>query len=273
MVNGIVPETFGYDAIAHCLTLYDWDCDADESWIEMVERVFSALGSAPAQVTANLAEKTIYGGYVRTRKRLISSLEHSRDYGKCNVRIRSNLVHDDGGGSPSDYQVDFWEKENKRKALCIAARHGSISSADHLMNLVGEITLSYTGACYGAAFDFPASYDPESYLCSVGFIPKGGSFMANKAHSERINRWSKRATYGELSPRAGYFREIYEINLLNDAHFNKPFKNGLFGDFAKSVGAIHPLPYCEGMYRWDVPRDKLQKVQELMESSDLVLSS
>jgi hypothetical protein len=141
------------------------------------------------------------------------------------------------------------------------------------MSLVGEIILSYVGACYGAAFDFPASFGPESYLCSVGFIPKGGSFIANQDHSERINRWSKRATYGELSPRAGYFREVYEINLINDAHLIAPFKNGLFGDFANSVGVIQPLPYCDGMYRWDVSKENLQKVQETMEDSGLILSS
>jgi hypothetical protein len=273
MINGVMPKTFGRDAIAHCVTLYDWDGTVNESWIEMSEKIFDALGTVPAEGTGNVHKKHTHGSYSRIKKRLRTFLEQAPECGEFDVRIRSAIISSAYEASPSEYEIVFSGSERTRKKMCVAARHGNITSLDHLISLIGEIILGYTGVCYGAAFDFPAEFSPSCYLSSIGFLYKGIPWGANQAYTDRITRWSKRAMRGDLSPRTGYFREVYEINLLNDAHLNASFRDSLFRDFAKSVGVIQPLPYCNGMYRWDVPRGKLQEVQEVMESSGLVLSS
>lgn len=273
MINEFMPKNFDSDATSHCVMLYDWNREVNESWIEILEAIFDALGAVPAEATSNIGGKNLHGPYLKSKDKLRNFLEKALDYGEFDVRIRSSVTHHSDQAFPSDYEFSFNGSKIRRKKLCVAARHGHIHSSDYLMNIAGEILIRSTGSCYGAAFDFPAAFGPSFYLSSIAFSPQGIAWDANQAYADRITRWRDRTARGKLSPSAGYFREVYEINLLTDAHLGAPFKNGLFGEFARSAGIVHSLPYCDGMHRWDVPRGTLQKVQGLMESSGLVLSA
>lgn len=273
MINGSMPKESENFSTAHCMTLYDWNREVDEYWIELFEKVFLAVDSEPVAGIANLDGKNVSGSYLRSKNRIRKFLEKAPEWGEFDVRIRSANTNPGDEAFPSEYELSLSGSKLRRKKLCFAARHGRISSPSIMMEIIGQTIIDYTGPCYGGVFEFPAHFGPSFYLSSIAVSPRGVAWDANQDYADRITRWRDRTAHGALSPSAGYFREIYEINLLTDGHLRNPFQGRPFREFAASVSMIYPLPYCEGMYRWDIPKKALKRVQNLMEGSGLVLSA
>lgn len=278
MLEGMLPQTSGPTEKAYCLTLYDWPCPVNETWLQMAMDIFQRFKREPIEGTGSFRKKTSHGAYIRTRRRLAHFLENAATGSGFDIRLRGMETNSDEGHFPTDIEFSFGGDDIVRgrpdlRKLCFAVRENLAPNLSHFIGLVCSDLLAKSGPCYGAAFEFPAMYGPSCYFTSVSCIPKGESWQANRSHATRITRWRDRTRRDRFKPSDGYFREVYQTNLVTEAHLNMPFRDEPLRVFAEQVGDIQILPFCEGVFRWDIEQNILPQVQKAMETSGLVLSS
>ena len=253
--------------------VFDWERQVESSWLDVFEFLFSEFDLEPAEGTGNLGKRQSHGAYKRVRRKLAEFLGEAEEAESFSIRIRSEATHPRDGFFPSDALVSFGVSSGPRKAACFAVREGLVSAPDELVQRIGPPVLSKFGAFYGGAWDFPAAFGPDAYLVSLGAVPKGHLSTSNADYFARITQWRKNVLNRKLRPASGYFREVYPINFLLETHLNMPFRDEPLSGFMTETGTLRSCDFNEQMYRWDVPKERLEEVQGALESSGLILSS
>lgn len=273
MVEGVFPEPQHDGLQAWCFTIYDWSGSVDTTWQDLAEALFARLGEDIVQATGSHDDQHTHGSYRRVRKRVSTFLQYTNETQSFGIRLRSRPVRDPNGFFPSDIELVFAVTKDESTRLCLAVSHDITTDRQQIFEEACVPILELSGRCYGGAFDFPAAFDPECYLSSIGAIPKGGRWSDNRLHTERITLWRDRTFKMGLRPTDGYFREVYCVNLIQQSHLAAPFRGGRLGQFAEEVGSVRKLSVPDDTYLWTIPDEKLSAVRIAMEDSGLVLSS
>lgn len=273
MVDGVFPRTNGSFKSAYCLTLYDWLKPVDATWLMMIADLFSVFGETPIEGTGFFDGVRCHGKYRRVQNKLASYLDTAKDTGSFDVRIRGRSTQLDEAHFPSEIELVFSGARDRLSRFCLAVREEKAEDSRQFLEMTASHVMQKTGLCYGGVFSFPAAYGPESYLSSISAMPKGMKWGANKLYSERITRWRDRTANDGWRPSAGYFREIYSVNIINKNHLEMRFNGGEFRNFADSFGELHSISSCESLYCWVIDEARLVQAQEAAETSGLVLSS
>lgn len=266
----VLPEDWdGTGEIVRCFTLYDWQREFSPERLDVAESIFAEFRVTAYEATARRGEDKSSGRYRRIRKRLVQFLDTANGQHRPDFLIQSQPTTKAEAFFPCDLEMAWAVTLAHRKQLMVAVLATHAASCGDVITRIGQSLFELTGAAYGAAFDFPARYGPTFYLSSLSTIPRGTSSVANEHYTDRLTRW--RANWPHASQ--GYFREIYPINFVLDGHLRMPFEGQPLSDFMDNVGDLHPSQYAEGMYRWDVPPDRLETVRHELEHSGLILSS
>lgn len=273
MPKGILPETYGLDALAQCLMVFDWEYQAEASWLESIEDVFSELDQSPAEGTGHLGDAKSHGKYRRVRKRLGEFLAAGGKGQNFSIRVRSDETHRQDGFLPSNLSISCNAANTSGKSAGVALRAEIIDDLKEFVRRIETPVFKCFGAFYGGAWAFPAAFGPDSYLVSLSTIPKGHKFDSNNDYSARITRWRDNIWHRKVRPSRGYFREVYPINFLLETHLNMPFRDEPLSTFMKETGVLRPCELNKKMHRWDVPPERLKEVRETLEPSGLILSS
>jgi hypothetical protein len=273
MIVRFQPDVSKQQATAVCFTLYDWQHEVTEKWIDATEAIFDYFGIPPMEGTSQLDVRHTHGRFSRVKGKIREFVSQSSDFKEFDVRVRGAVTHADDAFFPSDMEVVFSENRNSVRSLCVSARHNIVSSPIELFNKLVNEFIQISGSCYGAVFDFPTKYGPEAYLSSVSVITKGSKWGENSLYVDRMNRWRDRSKLEIYNPKKGYFRELYEINIITDKHLNMPFKGHTLRQFADYNGLLETIPCLDGMYLWRIPSLLLEDVRGALEDSGLILSS
>ena len=273
MKPGVYPKLEGSGELAVCFSIYDWLNPVTTSWLQEFEKVFSLFGETPVEATAHFQGRKTHGSFGRVRRKLEEFIREGQDLCTLDVRLNGTKTHPDEGHFPSSIVVAASSESKASRKLIVAIRKEVCASTDELFEKAGNDLLANAGSCYGATFEFPAIFGPASYLASVHTIPKGASVTANQDYADRLTRWRKRIMSGRFSMRAGFFREIYEDNLLTENHLDRTFEGGRLAEYMKKVGVVNVVARPSGLYRWRIPNSKLDSVRDRLEKSGYVLSS
>ena len=273
MIKGVLPNTFGHNSVARCVMLYDWAKPVGPEWLSLTRRVFLEFGQEAAEGTGSLGDKKTHGAYKRIRKRLVEFLNASGEIDTLDMRVLSEKCFENEGFFPSRLGMAWSSNTTQNKKAVVAVRDALVDSTDELIERIGKQLFEVTGEAYGGAWDFPATFGPESYLSSVGAVPRGVKWGTNRDYSARITRWRDNIRHRKMKPSRGYFREIYPTNFLLETHLNMPFRDRPLLNYLEETGSLSSFVFAENMYRWDVPKDNLDEVRGALESSGLVLSS
>jgi hypothetical protein len=272
MIKGILPDPIGRNSQALCFMIYDWPKLVGSELIDFIEQLFIEYGQTPFEGTGGCGKSKSHGSYKRVKKRLAGFLDNSADDNYSDIRVFSEKVIDDDF-FPCNICVAWAAGSTCLKKGIIAIREELECNPDSLVDRCGQKLFELTGHAHAGVWKFPAAFSPEAYLSSVHAIPKGTKSLANKEYSDRISRWRDNTRSLEFRVSNGYFREIYPINFLLEAHLKMPFSGKQLKSFMENNGVLKQLEFNHKLYRWDVPESNLSFVRERLEDSGLVLSS
>jgi hypothetical protein len=223
--------------------------------------------------TGHLDDSKSHGSYPRVRKRLAGFLDAYREGASLGVELQSELIDEKQSSFATMTSASIGASRSGARSASIAVDQSLVSSPEQLVEAIASTFFEVTGPCYGGAFRFPVMFGPDGYRVSVGMESRGVPPMANRAYMARITRWRDNLWRRKLRPSSGYFREIYPINFLLDAHLNMPFRDVRLSEFMEVNGTLSNYGLQKGMYRWDVSEKNLDGVREALEPSGLILSS
>lgn len=254
--------------------VYDWDKEITAEWLDFVETLFASFHRSATLVTANREEKKSHGDYRRIKKRLLGFLSDIQPDTRFDARIRSEAgAFSNEAFFPAELEVVFAQSVNGAKQASIHIRDHVIESLDAFVEHLEYRLMELCGPFYGGAWKFPAAYGPASYLASVGTVQKGQHFKINADYTQRLTRFRKNIRGLDISLRQGYFREIYPVNYISEAHLERTLQNRPLSEYIDRYGVVTPVDSTQKMFRWDLGDNELVRVQKELEESGLVLSS
>ena len=273
MIDGIQPKTFGRDKQAYCLMIFGWTKPVDSSIQTFVENLFAKLGSKPMIGTGHSNDANSHGSYNRVKRRIFGFLDNKGISGEFGFRIRSENLENLINFFPCDVEFVANKSSNHPKQAQISVSDELISSPPYLVDLFMEDLLQEFGEFCGGCWSFPSQFGPAAYLSSLGTIPNGVNWGANRAYSNRITRYRDNVWKKGITPSSGYFREIYPINFLLLTHLNMPFRNKALSNYIESHGELIEIKNSKTMFRWNLTTDMLINVRHDLENSGLIISS
>ena len=274
---GLLPEyDFGGGRL-RALLFCEWETPFDERCVFLGERLLNDYGSKPVEGSGGLVgpageQNSAYGDYKKIRPKLIQYLSHPEN-NNPSMWIR---------GGPRENKRDFfpfaleWSlglAHGGQKFGSFAVDESQVPSASDHADRAAPIIFQGLGSAYGGCWDFPSELGADGYSATVSTMPRDMKWGADTLYNARLTRWRDNIWRRKLRARQGYFREIYPINFLLDAHLNAPFEGAPLADFMKKFGALRRCEFNEKMHRWDVPEANLAEVRTALEPSGLVLSS
>ncbi len=273
MVRGVIPDTHGFGRLAACLMVYDWQKPVASKDLVALEACFRILNENPVIGTGHLDDKRSHGTYSRVRRRLAGFLDRYQDVQSLGIKLQS-AANDKGRRLfASAVSASIGASSSMPSSASIAVELDHICSANALVKAIAGPIFEATGPCYGGAFNFPILFGPDGYRVSLAVVPRGVSTMANREYSARITRWRDNLWHRKLRPSSGYFREVYPVNLLLEAHLHMPFQDRPLSEFMTANGSLRPFQFQNEMYQWDVPVEMIEEVREQLEPSGLILSA
>jgi hypothetical protein len=127
---------------------------------------------------------------------------------------------------------------------------------------------------YGIGFEWKREPDPLLHVLGITHgLPRTEE---EEALADHDSLWfEERIARGGASPAmrhlAGYFRDVYELNLLNRAHLNAPLEGTSFAEVVRSHewGSLEEL--AKGNWLWRVPRSAVGEVRRRLSGAGLLL--
>lgn len=129
---------------------------------------------------------------------------------------------------------------------------------------------------WGGVFVFPLAAGAEFYLMDGTYVGTSVKSMGDPArilaeHTARVNRARYRSQTG-YDYAKGFVREVFEINLLSDAHMNARLISGTVRNYAERHGSLRRSSFGS-LWDWRLNPEELQKARADWENSGLVLSA
>jgi hypothetical protein len=269
---GVIPEIDSGGSRLRNLMVYEWEAPLDERCLPLCERLLAEFGISPDEGTGSSGQKRTHGSYKKTRARLAALLA-SGGGSDVSVRVRSVLKSNAPEFFPSEFEAAFGRVHGGQKVGSFAVDQTKVESPKALVDSIAPIVFGVLHSAYGGCWNFPAEYGAEHYVAAINTMPIGMKWGSNPNYARRLVRWRDNIWHRGLRARDGYFREIYPINFLLEAHLERKFRNAALWRFMKEQGSLLQCEFSNKMYRWDVPEQNLSEVRIALESSGLVLSS
>ncbi|ANP44470.1 hypothetical protein ATE48_00300 [Candidatus Viadribacter manganicus] len=164
----------------------------------------------------------------------------------------------------------------KKTWLNLAVSVGIARSPSDLLDLAGS-GLKLLNPSYGAIFRFPVAAGASTYLSGATYSGPtvrelGPPDDVLGPHADRVHR-AKYRTSTEFSYGSGYVREVYEINILSEAHLCAPLLTSTVKAYAESIGNLQASSLWPDLFEWRLERDELDQARADWEHSGLVLSA
>ena len=252
---------------------YDFQRAYSPSWLELSEAIFSEFGLEPTTAVGATEQQQSNGAYRRVKKRLMAFLKMAAEGAEPNIRIDSRWDDSDALFCPCGIRIAFSSTNYGLRNGVVAVRQDLVTDVATLVDRIGDLVLTHTGTAYAHAFDFPLAYGPDYYLLAVGAVPTERTSREDEAYVARITRWRDNTWHRGLRPSQGYFREVYPINLVMQAHLDRQYKKHRLSEYMAEVGSLTKVSGIDGMYRWYIDEERLFEVREELEPSGLVLSA
>ncbi len=269
---GVIPEIDRGGSRLRVLMLYEWKAPLDERCLSLCERLLAEFGISPAEGTGCRGYKRTHGSYKKIRARLAALLA-SGVGADVSVRVRSVLKSTAPEFFPSDFEAAFGRVYGGQKIGSFAVDQTKAESPQALADSIAPIMFGVLDSAYGGCWNFPAEYGAEHYVAAVNTMPIGMKWGSNPRYANRLIRWRDNIWHRGLRARDGYFREVYPINFLLEAHLERKFRNAALWKFMREEGSLMQCEFSDKMFRWDVPEQNLSEVRAALEPSGLVLSS
>lgn len=280
--EGLLPEfDFGSGGWLRSLMFYEWEAPLDERCLFLAEQLLAEFGTEPVEGTGALTnwsgdQRQAHGDYKKVRAKLGRFLTEANQDGnqlQPSMRVRSVPRVAESGFFPCALEVTFAVAPGGQKVGAFSVDDGHIESATTLADRVEALIFGALGTAYGGCWEFPAVLGSEGYVATVSSMPQNMKWGVDEHYVARLNRWRDNIWHRKLRTRQGYFREIYPINFVLDAHLNASFQGAPLSSFMREFGVLRRCEFNKKMHRWDVPPANLAKVRTVLEPSGLVLSS
>ncbi len=267
----IIPSADDDAESTHCIMFYEYNNDVTADWLETAESFFTLFKLSPAKANGHVGKKKSSGSYFRIKEKLKNFLILSSEDYELDIRIDSKHIYKDEKFFPCKMRYSR-QKIHLRQGV-IAVRSSSSDSLDNFISVIAEPLFNSIGISYAHAFDFPACYGPDYYLASVGTVLSRDSLSKNENYKKRLTNWRDNIWHKKKKPSQGFFREIYPINFLLQAHLDRDFQGRPLEDYMKKVGTLERCDFNPEVFRWDVSEDVIDSVRQALEPSGLVLSA
>lgn len=274
---GITPEIDSGGPRLRCLMFYEWETPFDERCLLLSENLLSEFSSTPAEGTGALTDRSgeqrkAHGDYKKVRAKLAGFLANPGD-SVPSISVSGLPRIEASGFFPFAFEVELGAAHEAQKFGSFAVAEKEIAGIHALVDRAAPMVFGVLGSAYGGCWDFPAEYGAGGYVATVNTMLSGMKWGSNEAYGARLNRWRDNIWHRRLRARQGYFREIYPINFVLDAHLEMPFRGTPLRKFIDAEGSLQRCEFNEKMYRWDVPEENLNAVRVALEPSGLILSS
>lgn len=269
----VLPRFKAGEPMAYCLMFYDYDNPLDADWLNIVDHMFESFQQVPGLVVGSLGAKQARGPYRRARSKIERFLDDDSSPDKPDVRIDSEHLFKNEQFMPCRMRVAWSQSLAGINQGVIGVRVDAAKSLDDMVERITERLFEKLGAAYAHAFEFPAAFGPDYYLSSVGSVPSGYSTTENAVYHERLTRWRDNTWHGKKRPRQGYLREVFPVNFVTEEQSRAAAGRSTLKDYMARTGALDQCSFNGAMYRWDVPKDVLDRVRADLEDSGIVLSS
>ena len=252
---------------------YDFEHKITPDWLDMAENLFQIFGYEPSFAIGNFNKKHSDGSYKRIRKRLLSFLTEAEEGDSMDMRLDS--IHDvpEEGFFPCQMHIVWVNHLGGIRDGEVSLRMSAKDDLYKFIDIVAPVIFKKVGKAYGSAFIFPAIYGPDAYHATMSSIPKGGGPNDNPEYSARLMNWCYNNLIKNKRPSQGFFREIYPINFVLQAHLDRDFQGRPLEHYMKKVGTLERCDFNPDIFRWDVSEDVIDSVREALEPSGLVLSA
>ena len=260
------------DKTAFCIMFYDWETGVGAELLSYVEAVFSKFELSPSEGTGSLGKAHSHGGYSRVKGRLKQFLDSQ--FESCvfgDVRVLSEKTYDrELPFCPSKlgFTYGFGERRHKSSVFYVVLKDEIEKTM--LLDEVENRIFKLTGCFYGGAFEMPAKLGPCSYLCSIATWDAKTGQPPTREYAEKITRF-RDSVYSGKYPAMGYFREAYSINYVTQEHLDREIDGQPLADFMRSNGTVKQCDFNAKMYRWDIPKEKIEYANEWLEKAGLIL--
>lgn len=260
------------DKTAFCIMFYDWETGVGAELISLVETIFAKFDSSPSEGTGSLGKAHSHGGFSRVKGRLKKFLDGQ--FESCvfgDVRVLSEKIYDrELPYCPSKlgFAWSFGERKHKKAAFYVVLKDEVEKTI--LLDEVEDRIFKLTGCFYGGAFEIPANLGPESYLCSIATWDAETGQPSTREYTEKITRF-RDGVYSGKYPAMGYFREAYAINYVTQEHLDREINGQSLANFMRSNGTVKQCGFNAKMFRWDIPKEKIEYANQWLEKAGLIL--
>jgi hypothetical protein len=257
-----------------CVMVVDWEESIGGPLLSDIEKLFELYNFLPNEGTGSVGSKNTHGEYSRVKKKLFNFLEAGSVTNSFHdIRVLSEKKYEDAlPFCPSVLGVAWSAGARKDKKAIFYIRNDFLQSKEKFISDIECLFCAHLGEFYGAVFEFSAALGPASYLSSLVALPNGLYSKPDTQYKERITRYRDNVNRSHY-PRLGFFREIYSINYVTEAHLNKKFDGMDLKSFMEKNGNLEKTSFNPNVYRWSIPESNLNKVQDILEGSGIVLSS
>jgi hypothetical protein len=280
---------------------------ASAAWLDWIKSVFDEFGAIPDFGGCTVGENTTkkegplrsYGAFHRIEKKTRILLENKAFTDKgvhlSFDTLPKGTITDKGNGDVmaiidcSEIMERGW---NMRNWAYWSLRCPPAHDPLEVMQRMEEKLIAFLKPQYGFATFYPAIWKWFYPVRGTNQVPTAYSLTNywnpdepdNAIYRDRVWRapndreWSWR-------PQNGWLREVYSVNLVNDAHLARPLQLGplkalfsghavtTFGDYMARHGSLDKNIHGSDLHRWYVPDLIINKVRNDLEHSGLILAS
>lgn len=154
----------------------------------------------------------------------------------------------------------------------VCAERGWLDIA-HQIALARRVGESF-GPCYGIVYYRPHHYGPYQYVYG------GAQFQPKKMTEDEFGHflveggkpWSRWNIQDRAFPAAeGYFRDIYPMSFLPEAHLKAPIDGTTFEAWQQRSGIGTLTEILPGFAAWEVPREHEEEAREVLKRNNRLL--
>lgn len=226
--------------------------------------------------TADFKGETTKGRWSRIRPKVFNILGR---YPELNLAQVGTAFDFNVGEHNDDASLRLVHKDlgiGATQSFSLAVASGLASTAADLLSALAPAVGNHIRPEWGCAFTIPVALGAEFYLGDGTYIGSELKSMSNPntflaQHTARVNRARVRSQYGHDYAK-GYVREVFEINLLSDAHMNAPLNGGSVRHYTATHGTLNRSSFGE-LWDWRLKPEELQQARVDWEDSGLVLSA
>jgi len=276
-----LPDSIWRSGSVVCAEFCDWSAPTPGNlWIDIAEGVFNALNAIPQRGEAFSCDVEPSQG--RSDLRNVGRWKSIRARASRTISTPARLTHLSlntdydhiVGENPFDLEVCLQSSEadpSSPSRLTISTADPA-QTPESLLHALFPVIQQVFDPKWGAVYRLPKAVGGNFYANNGIFVPRELLPAEEEAYARRVsricNRWSDQVRY-----RAGYVREIYELNFLSERHLGAPMGRLTVADYVRGLGAFQASPIAQNLWEWRLSPSELRMARSDWEDSGLVLAA